>query len=112
MRWLMPVEEILRLPSGDSRDEYFNYAYGTVAEVLEGKSHLSDYHKRIRNVMGREGVNLVPVCVQNDMFLDGHHRVMIACELGHEEMLVTDRLDESGWYDDRKNTIVVGEENC
>lgn len=88
MRWMMPIEEILELPSYDGGH------MDTVEDVLADKE-LHEFHWAVAEEMRKAGVNLVPVVVWNDMLYDGHHRVMLAMELGHEEMLVTDNIYEA-----------------
>lgn len=88
MRWMMPVEEILQLRTYDGTPEE------TVADVLPDKE-LHSFHLAVAEEMRLAGVNLVPVVVWNDMLYDGHHRILIAVNLGHEEMLVTDNIYEA-----------------
>lgn len=81
----------------------------TVADELTMDSIDDSYHQRIMKVMAREGINLVPVLVIDGMVYNGHRRIMIADELGLDEVLCTDDWADSGWYED---TTVIGEELC
>jgi hypothetical protein len=85
---MMPVEEILQLPSWDSEHQE------TVEDIIQDKT-MNSFHEAITNEMRKAGVNLVAIVVWNDHLYDGHHRVQIAVELGLEEMLVTDNIHEA-----------------
>lgn len=112
MRWKMPLEEILTLNSHDAivyQEEHEWVLPGiTVADELTIDSIDDEYHQRIKAVMAREGINLVPVLVVNDTVYNGHRRIMIADELGLEEVLCTDDGTDSGWSDEDEQ-IVLGE---
>jgi hypothetical protein len=114
MRWTVPLDEILAMKSNDAiayQEEHEYVLPGiTVADELEIDSIDDDYHQRIKKVMARKHINLVPVLVINDMVYNGHRRIMIAAELGLEEVLCTDDWDDSGWSDEDEQ-IVLGEEN-
>ena len=94
-----------------SNDAYYHYAeYNldgqTVKDELTCKDIDDEYHQRIKAVMAREGINLVPVLVINGLLFNGHRRVKIARELGLEEVLCTDGWYDSGWCDEY---TVIGE---
>lgn len=111
MRWLMAVEDVLRLKSNDSyndmKTDRFPLKGNTVADEIEFSEIDDDFHQRIMKVMEREHINIVPILVINDLLFNGHRRVRIACELDLEEVLCTDDWDDSGWLDE--NTV-LGEE--
>lgn len=105
----MLTEDILGMPSTDgSYHRLYSGLNGeTVADVLTRTDIDHEFFQRVKTVMARENVNLVPVLIVNDVFHDGHHRVMIAQELDIREMLCTDDyLDHDSFLPD----IVVGEE--
>ena len=104
----MPVDDILNLKSNDAYYHYQEYCLNgqTVADELECKDIDDSYHQRIRTVMAREHVNLVPVLVVDNVFYNGHRRVKIAAELDLDEMLVTDDWNDSGWWEE---DTVIGE---
>lgn len=109
MRWTLPVDEVLTMKSADAichRSEGYPLAGVTVADELTMDDIDDDFHQRIMKVMARERINLVPVLIVNDVFFNGHRRVLIAEELGLDEVLCTDDWFDSGWYNEEE---VIGE---
>jgi len=112
MKWLMPVEEILRMQSNDALAwdaERYDLHGSTVADELTVKDIDDPYHQRILEVMAKEQINRIPVLIINDQLFNGHRRVKMAVELGLEEIQVTDRWEDSGWWDE---DTVYGEEEA
>lgn len=108
----MSVEEILTLTSNDAIAYQLEHEYvlpgTTVADELEIDSIDDEYHQRIKAVMAREKVNLVPVLIMDDTLYNGHRRIMIAIDLDLGEVLCTDDENDCGWsFAEEK--IVIGE---
>ena len=111
--------------SADDLDDYElgEYYSLTVADLMESKSEELEYggnsspeeYDDIREAMRENGINEIPIHVTFGKALcpmygvstpdkyreslvmgNGHHRVALALELGHEYMQVTDDLTESG----------------
>lgn len=99
----MLVEDVLKLQSHDAKRTGRGY---TVESIMDETYIDSDYYICVREEMRLAGINLVPVYVFNNTFKNGHHRVRIAMELGHEEVLVTDNILESGWSREEERTVV------
>ena len=84
--WFVDISEILTMRS--------NECAGTVEYMLEEKTVDDKYHQAIKREMEKAGYNIIPVYIDEHhgrwWFYNGHHRVRIAVELGHTEILVTD----------------------
>lgn len=100
MKYRMLIEDVLQLRSTDG------IGLASVASVMEDTCIDSDYYVCVREEMRLAGINLVPVYVFNDTFRNGHHRVKIALSLGHEEVIVTDVREESGFTEKEERTVV------
>lgn len=127
MQGVMPLEDILTLPSIDSDGVWEPTVYGctfvnsSVRNAIRYK-RLDEPAKRLEYIrislcMRRDGINAVPVhiCRAGDMTYlhgvdlpkeiepdqlmmgNGHHRVMIAVNLHHDAMRWTDSLFDSGY---------------
>ena len=118
--WMMPLEEILDLPSVDS-DGFYRHTTTdakmvgeTVRDTVYDEHFFGNHHERIREQMIKDGINAVPIHVDlaENMITaykarvperlygclaqgNGHHRIMIAWEAGFTHMLVTDVKAES-----------------
>lgn len=113
------IEDVLDLPSVDSDDFWRTRANRreTVRESVHNEHVMGRYHEQIKAQMAQDGINAVPIHIgygeEMDVYLDddtqiparhygmlvqgnGHHRIMIALELGHTRMRVTDDHAESG----------------
>jgi hypothetical protein len=84
----------------------------TLAEALPMIDITDDYHRQLKSRMEETRINLVPILVKEgkrrkkDALGNGHHRVKIAFELGHERMNITDDDDESGWDEGLDGVII------
>jgi hypothetical protein len=128
MQGIMPVADILTLPSVDSDGVWAPSVYGftpansTVRNAIRyarlNKPDKRLYYTRISLCMRRDGINSVPIHIGRAaevaplydvklpaeidpdqlMMGNGHHRVLIAVKLRLPEMRWTDSPIESGWY--------------
>jgi hypothetical protein len=127
MQGVMPLEDILTLPSIDSDGVWEPTVYGctfvnsSVRNAIRYK-RLDAPQKRLAYIrislcMRRDGINAVPIYIglaadvtyvygldlpaeiEPDQLMmgDGHHRVIIAVKLNIAVMRWTDRLIDSGW---------------
>jgi hypothetical protein len=89
----MPMEDILNLKSGDFDGERVR----NVLPLVDFTSHRATpgYYDVLRTRMAETKTNLVPLWVSGEWLQDGHHRVVIASELGLTEMQVDNK--DSGW---------------
>lgn len=128
MQGIMPVADILTLPSVDSDGVWNPWVFGftpansTVRNAIR-YARLDAPEKRLSYVrislcMRRDGINSVPVHIGRAadvaplydvelpdeidpdqlMMGNGHHRVLIAVKLHLPKMRWTDNPIESGWY--------------
>lgn len=101
----MSMQRVLGLQSCD-------FSPLTVAEALSDIDIEDNYHGQLMARMEETGINLVPILVQpcgrrkNGILSNGHHRVKIAFNLGHQRMNITDDGDASGW-DEGLDGIII-----
>jgi hypothetical protein len=100
------MERILKLTARD-------FPPLTVAEAMPQILIYTKYYRDLKARMAETGINLVPVLVdksgvpgRRNSLSNGHHRVKIAFELGHERMNITDDDDASGWSDELEDVII------
>ena len=106
-QWLIPLEDILQLWSND-----FDCGMEALMQspILRNEMEGSVFWHRVSEVMEREDINLIPVFINGEAFINGHHRVQIAYDLGLDFMLVTDDREESEW--EENNFKVKGWHNA
>jgi len=83
-----------------SPNMYANDIEGRGCSYFSGGTNLDkkDFYARIKARMAEDRINKVPIRVRDGKTLgNGHHRVMLAYQLGLERMLATDDEDASGW---------------
>lgn len=96
--WTMPIDKILELESCET-SESMRYTIDFMdwcgPDLRQDRT--SGYYARLRERMREEGINKVPILVEDGYLCNGHHRVTLAYELGLPEMLCTDDFEESGY---------------
>src|SRR5882724_5568844 len=106
--WMLSMKEVLDLFSTEMNEPL----RGVVTRFpnkyindIEGKGYSyeinfnkKEFYARIKERMAQDRINKVPILVQDGKTLsNGHHRVMLAYQLGLERMLATDDGKASGW---------------
>lgn len=119
--WTLTMKEVLDLFSTEANDYLRNIVINTsnrYARELEGAGYYDgidskkrNFYARIRARMREDGINKVPILVRDydsskKYLANGHHRVMIAYQLGLKEMLCTNDGDDSGWSEKLSGTVI------